>query len=125
MAAASAPDNDEVLTGNQSSPSVQRFVIAAGTIAAFFTVLGSAFFIFWMAILAKTYVDEVGGWCGTVIAAIHAQLVMLAPWCLLVIYVTSNASIRLGIAPALACRSFQAAVTSWISLFIGMLIGGF
>ena len=118
------PRIDEIPNEAEFSSPVQRFAVAAGAVAAFLTVLFSALFILWIAVLAKIYIDEVGGWCGTVISTIQVQLVMLGPWCLLVIYATSSVSTRLGIAPTLAHRCFQAAVTGWMSLFIGMLIGG-
>jgi len=124
MDAPSDSDVDEVLVETRSSSLAQRLSFALGVVAAALTILSSALFIYWMAVLAKTYIDEVGGWCGTVIAAIQVQLMTLGPWCLLVIYVTASVSSRVGVAPTLTHRCFQAAVTCWVSLFLGMLIGG-
>jgi hypothetical protein len=124
MDAPSDPDIDGAATEAEFSSPSQHYAVGAGAAAALLTVLFSAFFVFWMAVLAQTYVDEIGGWCGTVIFAIQGQLMMLAPWCLLVIYMTSSVSSRFNVAPTLTRRCFQAAVTSWISLFLGMLISG-
>jgi hypothetical protein len=124
MNAPSNSDVDEVPVETRFSSLAQRLAFALGVGAAALTILSSALFTYWMAVLAKTYIDEVGGGCGTVVGAIQVQLMMLGPWCLLVIYVTASVSSRVGVAPTLTHRFFQAAVTCWVSLFLGMLIGG-
>lgn len=96
--------------------------IIVGRITATLTVVGSALFILWIARLTQIYLHEVGGRCGTVIGGITEQLMLFAPWWLLLLFVTTEASVKLNVAPAIARRCYQAAVTCWLALFFGMLL---
>jgi hypothetical protein len=102
----------------------ERFmnVVSVGRVAATLTVIGSALFILWIGRLTQIYLREVGGWCGTVIGGITEQLILFAPWWLLLLYLTTEASVRLNVVPTIARRCYQAAVTCWIALFLGMLL---
>lgn len=124
MDAPSSLGIDGAPTAAEPLSPAQRSAVAVGEVAAFLIILCSAFFIYWMVVVAQTYLDEVGGWCGTVLFAIQGQLSGLAPCCLFVMYITFRISIRLGIVSAFVRRCFQAAFISWISVCLGILIGG-
>lgn len=97
-------------------------VVSVGRVAATLTVIGSALFILWIGRLTQVYLHEVGGRCGTVIIGVSEQLILFAPWWLLLLFLTAEASVRLNVVPTIAHRCYQAAVTCWIALFLGMIL---
>jgi hypothetical protein len=94
----------------------------AGWSAAAVGSLSALLIIAWTGSLTMTFLDEVGGWCGTVIAAVQEQLWLFVPASLAIPYGCMRISSRYGFGRIISRWAFLLAGSVWMGSVAGQVL---
>jgi hypothetical protein len=98
--------------------------VVAGWSAAAVGSLSALLIIAWTGSLASTFLNEIGGWCGTVIAAVQEQLWLYVPASLSIPYSCMRISSWYGHGRIASRWAFLLAASVWIGCVAGQVLCG-